>query len=68
MGVFLYLIPIALYLLYKWAVKNNDYFEKQGIPYVKPWPLVGSNFEMFFKKTPFVTFLMDSYNQYKHEK
>lgn len=69
MGLFLYLIPVALYLFYKWATTRHDYFEKQGIPYIKPWPLVGSSkISSFFKKTPFVKLLMDSYNEHKHEK
>lgn len=68
MGFILYLIPVALYLFYKWATTNYDYFEKQGIAFIKPYPLVGSNFSMFFKKKPLVQTLNEQYALYKHEK
>jgi cytochrome P450 family 9 len=68
MGLFLYLIPVALYLIYKWATAKFDFFEKQGIPFIKPLPLVGSNSELFFKKQSFVKSFMDNYNKYKSGK
>lgn len=68
MGLFLYLIPIALYFFYKWATANYDFFKKQGIAFIKPLPLVGSNFELFFKKQPFVKGLMENYFKYKSDK
>lgn len=68
MGFFLYLIPVALYLFYKWATANYDFFSKQGIAFQEPWPLVGSNFGLIFKRKPFVESLMETYNKYKHEK
>lgn len=64
----MYLIPVALYFLYKWATKNYDYFEKQGIPFVKPIPLLGSNFGIFFKKQPLVQSMMEQYYEFKNEK
>lgn len=68
MGLIFYLIPVALYLFYKWATVNYDFFEKQGIAYIKPFPLLGSNFSVFFKKQPLVTTMMDNYNKFRHEK
>lgn len=68
MAFILYLIPVALYLLYRWAVKNNDYFKKQGIAYMEPLPLLGSSFGLFFKKQSMVKSFMDSYYQFKDEK
>lgn len=64
----MYLIPVALYAFYKWATVDYDYFEKQGIPFLKPLPLLGSNFSIFFKKKPMVHSLMEIYLKHKHEK
>jgi cytochrome P450 family 9 len=68
MGLILYLIPVALYFFYKWATAKYDYFEKQGIVYSKPLPLLGSDFGLFFKKIPFVESFMNNYNMYDGEK
>jgi cytochrome P450 family 9 len=68
MGLILYLIPVALYLFYKWATTNYDYFSKQGIPFNKPWPLLGSDIGLMLKKLPFEESFMVNYNLYKNEK
>ena len=36
------LIVVVTTLLYFWGTKGHDFFSKQGIPYVKPWPILGS--------------------------
>lgn len=66
MGLFLYLIPVAVFAFYKWLTLNNDYFEKQGIPYVTIFSW--SALSLFFKKQPFVQILMDGYNLHKKDK
>lgn len=38
----LLLVPAAIYLFYRWSIATFDYFEKRGVPFVKPVPLVGS--------------------------
>lgn len=68
MGLILYLIPVVIYLFYKWATAKYDFFEKQGIPFIKPFPLLGSNIGLFFKKKPFVESMVDAYNQFENEK
>ena len=68
MAIFLYLAAIAVYFIYKWAVANHDFFEKQGIPFIKPLPLLGSNAGIYFKKQPFVVSMMNDYNKFKNEK
>ncbi|CRL05076.1 CLUMA_CG018180, isoform A [Clunio marinus] len=67
-SLLLYFIPVALYFFYKWATKHYDYFERQGVPYKKAFPLLGSNFSSFFKKQPFNKLLLDNYQTYKKEK
>lgn len=68
MGLFLCLIPVALYFLYKWSTATFDYFEKQGFAFQKPLPLLGSDFHLFFKKQPMAVSLMNNYNKHKSEK
>lgn len=36
-------ISLFLYAFYKWATINNDYFEKRGVSYLKPYFLVGNS-------------------------
>lgn len=50
MALILYLGVLALYLIYKWATSTYDYFEKQGIPFRKPVPLLGTNSKYYHKK------------------
>lgn len=64
MGLFLYLIPVAIYFFYKWLMANEDFFKNQGIPYLKPF----ENLTMFFKKQPLVKTIMDNYNKFEGEK
>lgn len=37
---------IIVYIFYKWATKNNNYFKANGLKYMKPTFLVG-NFASF---------------------
>ncbi|XP_019561198.3 cytochrome P450 9b2 [Aedes albopictus] len=53
MGVFewfVVVIPLAGYLIYRWAVATYDYFEKRKIPFVKPYPFVGGLWPVFSGK------------------
>lgn len=68
MGLFLYLIPIAIYLFYKWATANYDFFEKQEVAFIKPIPFFGSNFSLFFKKKPLVDTMLEEYHRFENEK
>lgn len=40
--ILLFVILIS-YVFYKWAISNNDYFERRKIKYMKPKFLFGSN-------------------------
>jgi cell division protein FtsW (lipid II flippase) len=42
-------IAIA-FLFYKWAISNNDYFEKRGVAFLKPAFLLGSSSHVFYSK------------------
>lgn len=42
-------IVVLAYLFYKWAVANNDYFEKLGVAFLKPVFLLGANANLLYK-------------------
>ena len=56
------LIVLVTTLLYIWGTKGHDFFSKQGIPYVKPWPIIGSQPEVIKG----VGFRMDKENHKKY--
>lgn len=46
-----FILPI-LALLWKYLTKDHDFFKQLGIPFVKPYPFVGSLVQiMLFKKS-----------------
>lgn len=62
------LLVIALAIaIYKWATKNNDFFLKQGIPYLKPLFLIGSSGRFSGKKSPQES-IIDHYNKFPESK
>ena len=61
---FLVLLTVAGYLFYRWAVANNDYFEKRGIPYSKPTFLFGNFAKVVFRRKSLFDAFVDLYNEY----
>lgn len=60
-------ITVVLLLVYKFIIKNWNYFEKIGIKYVRGAPLLGIQCELIFgKKTSFDTYV-DLYKKYSNE-
>lgn len=57
-------IAAAAYLFYKWAIANNDYFEKKGVPFHKPAFLLGANTNLFYNKKS----LPDLVDMWYHER
>ena len=55
------LVAVALSAYY-YLKRNYDYFEKRGIPYKKPLPLLGNTWQAVFKLETFVQVLTDLYN------
>ena len=68
MLILLTLVTVLTYLAYKWSTSTYDYFEKQGIPYGKPFPFIGSNAYLFIKRKNFVEILQNWYYEFKDEK
>lgn len=68
MSLILYLVPLVLYLIYKWTISTFDFFEKQGIAFRKPVPLFGTNANFIFQKKAFTENLDIWYDEFKNEK
>lgn len=60
-------IAVAVYLFYKWATKNNDYFIKRNIHYNKPFLFLGSSPTFWFSKESIGDFTISLYNEFKNE-
>lgn len=58
------LITVAV-ILYKFSIKNFDYWEKRGIPYRKPLPFLGNFAPVFTFREPIGQFLAQLYNEFK---
>lgn len=49
MSLVLYAVAAILFLVYKLLTKKDDYFEKKGIPYMKPSFIVGSRTDLVMR-------------------
>ncbi|XP_011193596.2 probable cytochrome P450 9f2 [Zeugodacus cucurbitae] len=56
---------ILLYLFYRWATQNFDFFEKRGIPYDKPVPVFGSLIDITLRRGSIFYTIKDLYNKNK---
>jgi hypothetical protein len=68
MLMFISLLVVLVYFIYKWSTSTYDFFENQGIPYRKPLPLFGTNINMLMKTKPFIDVLKEWYNEFENEK
>lgn len=59
---------IIIFLAYKWSISTYDFFEKQGIPFRTPLPLVGTNGNLLIRKQTFIILIQEWYNEFKNEK
>lgn len=66
--MFLWIVLVLLYLLYKWCTAGHDYFRKRGIPFEEPLPLVGNLLSMILGRESIVDITKRSYYQFKGSK
>ncbi|KAM7341467.1 cytochrome P450 6g1 [Cochliomyia hominivorax] len=55
-------ITFILFLVYYWCKHTFSYWQRKGIPYIKPTPIIGNTKEAFLLKTNFALHLSDIYN------
>lgn len=58
----------VVFLVYKWATQNDQYFVKRGVPALKPSFLFGNSADFFTKKIDLIEFVKKLYNDYPCEK
>lgn len=56
------------YFLYKLITRNNDYFIKRGIKFIKPVPFFGNLAQCVFQKKNFAEVFVDAYNEFPKER
>lgn len=65
------LVTIVIFLFgykfWKWLWKGYDYFEKQGIPFIKPYPGLGSLWGLAPKTKTIRDFTIENYNLFPNE-
>lgn len=59
---------VVVFLVYKWATQNDKYFEKKGVPALKPSFLFGNSADFFTKKVDLIEFVKKLYNDFPDEK
>jgi hypothetical protein len=68
MLVWIVLLSLAGFLLYKYATKYSHYFDERGIEYLKPVFLIGSNWPIMFKKESMPDFFKRNYLEHSDKK
>jgi hypothetical protein len=66
--VYLAMFAGAVFLLYKWLTNNNDRFGKQGIPHIKPSPIIGNLWPLVARKEGIFEFVDRYYNSFTKAK
>jgi hypothetical protein len=66
--MFWLLLLVFAYLAYKWSVNSFDYFTKKGLPFEKPWPLVGNMLGLVTQTESLVYTMQRNYGKFKKSK
>lgn len=66
--MFQFIAIAAVYALYKWLTKNDDFFLKKGIPFDKPLPIFGNFLRFMLQKETFIDVMQRGYDKYKKSK
>lgn len=64
----LYGVLIVVYLLFRWCMSPYKFFEKKGIAFKKPWPVIGNFGGMTFRRTTIHDMIYESYMEFKGKK
>lgn len=61
-------VALLLYVLFKWATTNDNYWAERNVKYLKPYFLVGNTFGIFTSKYGWAEFGPQLYNSFPREK
>lgn len=62
------LFLIVLLGLYKLLMKNNDFFKKRGVKFIKPLPLFGNTFDLIAGREDGVSVMLSFCRKFPNEK
>jgi hypothetical protein len=68
MSFVLYAVTALLFLVYKLLTRKDDYFERKGIPYMKPQPLVGSRTDLVLRNISMPDMVNNWYKKFPNDK
>ncbi|GFG34391.1 hypothetical protein Cfor_10820 [Coptotermes formosanus] len=54
---------VCLYITYRFITRNNDYFSKRNVPYIKPTLVFGNTLSVFMRKVSMHEFVIQLYSQ-----
>ncbi|XP_070507228.1 cytochrome P450 9e2-like [Chironomus tepperi] len=63
-----WILLILVFVIYMWLTSDSDYYDKLGIPYEKPWPIVGNNLNILRQKESINDIMSRCYKKYKSSK
>ncbi|PSN50995.1 hypothetical protein C0J52_08595 [Blattella germanica] len=61
-------IIVCLYVIYRYVTKNDDYFKKRNVPYLKPTFYIGNVLPVLTKKRSTTEHIIWLYNQFEGHK
>ena len=61
-------LGVIVLFLYFYSTRNHRFWKRLGVPYISPYPLVGSLKDVVIQKTTIGDFLRDVYNEYKGQR
>ncbi|XP_059491239.1 cytochrome P450 9e2-like isoform X2 [Neocloeon triangulifer] len=67
MKITISLLGLLIYLGYRLATKNFDYWQKRGVKFLKPVPVFGSAPSIYMMKEHFFQFLQRAYRENENE-
>lgn len=62
------LVCLIVYLLWRRAIGPVTYWKDRGVPYLKPWPIVGNKLRWTFKRCTSAELFQDLYNAFPNER
>jgi hypothetical protein len=63
-----FFILTVIWLLFKFLTKDADFFEKKGIKYLKPFPVLGMTYNMMKSGNPMGIILKESYDKFRNSR
>lgn len=61
-------MAFVVFLVYKWATQNDEYFVKRGVLALRPTLIFGNSADFFTKKIDLIEFVKKLYDDFPNEK